>query len=227
MTFGEQVIDFHDQLSPDWKLPKGFELIYPFDNPETIRVFKVFFEKYFNDTNKRHFLFGINPGRFGAGVTGIPFTDPKFLAETCGVENSFNKRMELSSVFIYEMIEAMGGPDMFYRDFYITSICPLGFIKDGKNINYYDDVKLEKVVHKHILNNLRTQLSFGYHTGVAFSIGQGKNFKFLKSLNEKRKFFDKVIPLPHPRWVLQYRRKRKQEYLDEYVQKLSEVLIVN
>jgi hypothetical protein len=225
MTFGEQVIAFHDELNSDWKLPKGFELIYPFDNPETIRVFKLFFEKYFNDMHKRHFLFGINPGRFGAGVTGVPFTDPKLLAETCGIGNTFDKRMELSSVFIYEMIEAMGGPDSFYRDFYVTSICPLGFIKDGKNINYYDDSKLEKAVHKHILNNFRTQLAFGCNTDVAFCIGQGKNFKFLQILNVKYKFFEEVVPLPHPRWVLQYRRKRKQEYLDEYAQKLSDVLI--
>ena len=129
MTFGEQVIAFHNELNADWKLPNGFGLIYPFDNTETNRVFKLFFEKYFNDSNKRHFLFGINPGRFGAGVTGVPFTDPKLLAETCGIENTFDKRMELSSVFIYEMIQAMGGPDSFYRDFYVTSICPIGLYK--------------------------------------------------------------------------------------------------
>lgn len=224
MTFGAQVTAFHVILRPDWKLPKGFELIYPFENAETIRVFKLFYEKYFGDNHKRYFLFGINPGRFGAGVTGVPFTDPKLLEKVCGIKNSFDKRMELSSMFIHEMIEVMGGPETFYRDFYITSICPLGFIKDGKNINYYDDPKLHKSVGQHIINNFEEQLSFGCNTEVAFCIGQGKNFKFLEGLNAKYKFFDNVIPLPHPRWVLQYRRKNKQEYLDEYINKLSQVL---
>lgn len=224
MFFGDHVIAFHQQLSPNWKLPRGFELIYPFDNVETQEVFRKFYEQYFSDSNKRFFLFGINPGRFGAGVTGVPFTDPKILAETCKIPNSFHKRMELSSVFIYEAIEAMGRPEVFYQQFYITSICPLGFIKDGKNINYYDDDKLEKAVLKKIVSNIRRQVEFGARREVAFSIGQGKNYKFLQKLNKEYKFFEAIVPLPHPRWVLQYRRKRKQEYLDEYVTKLSSAI---
>ena len=50
---------------------------------------------------QRHLLLGINPGRFGGGVTGIPFTDPIRLQNVCGIENNFEKKQELSSVFIY------------------------------------------------------------------------------------------------------------------------------
>ncbi|MDX1479671.1 MAG: DUF4918 family protein, partial [Saprospiraceae bacterium] len=54
-------------------------------------------------------------------------------------------------------------------------------------------------------------------TDVVFSMGQGKNFKYLTDLNKEQHFFDKVVPLPHPRWVMQYKLKSKQVYLDQYV----------
>lgn len=222
MTFGQQVIDFHTSLTPDWKLPKGIDLIFPFDNPETIEVFSTFFRQYFDDQRERTFLFGINPGRFGAGVTGVPFTDPKIIEETCGITNSFQKRNELSSIFIYEMIEALGGPAAFYRDFYITSISQLGFMSEGKNINYYDDKRLEKAVTKRIIDNINTQLAFGANRKIAFCIGQGKNLKFFNQINDKHHFFERIVPVPHPRWVMQYRLKTKDIYIDEYVTKLSD-----
>jgi len=55
---------------------------------------------------------------------------------------------------------------------------------------------------------------------VAFSMGQGKNFKYLKQLNDQHGFFDQILPLPHPRWVMQYKLKSKEVYIDEYVTKL-------
>jgi len=54
-----------------------------------------FFRKYFSDNNKRVFVFGINPGRFGAGLTGITFTDPVALAEFCGIQNNLPQNREL------------------------------------------------------------------------------------------------------------------------------------
>ena len=220
MTFGAQVIDFHRELKPDWKIPTGIELIYPFDKDETWAVFEKFYSTYFNDSRNRTFLFGINPGRFGAGVTGIPFTDPKILEEMLDISNPFHKRNELSSVFVYEMIHQMGGPEKFYANFYITSICPLGFIREGKNINYYDLRELEDAVYPRIIENIEHQIKMGANLDVAYSMGQGKNFKFLQKINKEHQFFGQVVPLPHPRWVLQYRLRRKQEYLDEYVTKL-------
>ena len=79
-----------------------------------------FYEKYYNDNNERYAFFGINPGRFGGGVTGIPFTDPIRLEKICGIPNDFEKKQELSSVFIYDMIDAFGGAAKFYKRFYIS-----------------------------------------------------------------------------------------------------------
>jgi len=226
MTFAAQVISFHRQLKPNWKIPKGIGLIYPFTHEETWEVFEAFYQKYFNDSNPRTFLFGINPGRLGAGVTGIPFTDPKILEEIIRIPNTFHKRNELSAIFVYDMINAMGGPQAFYTQYYITSVCPLGFIANGKNVNYYDDKKLQEAVEKHIIANINQQKEMGANAEVAFSMGQGKNFKYLKALNDKHGFFKQIVPLPHPRWVMQYRLKRKAEFIEEYVTKLTSSVTV-
>lgn len=221
MTFAAQVIAFHRQLVPNWKIPKDIGLIYPFDQEETWNVFETFYHRFFNDTEQRTFLFGINPGRLGAGVTGVPFTDPKILEYTLDITNSFHKRNELSSIFVYDMIDVLGGPDEFYKKYYITSVCPLGFISKGKNVNYYDDKILQEKVEPHIIKNINKQIKFGANLKVAFSMGQGKNFKYLKKLNDQHSFFDEILPLPHPRWVMQYRLKRKDEYINEYLVKLT------
>jgi len=55
-------------------------------------------------------------------------------------------------------------------------------------------------------------------------MGQGKNYKYFSKLNEKHQFFDEIVPLPHPRWVMQYRRKRMEEFRDMFVEKLQEAL---
>ena len=87
-------------------------------------------------------MLGINPGRFGAGVTGITFTDPVRLEKECGIPNNFDKRQELSSVFIYDFIAAWGGAEAFYSRFFLSAVFPLGFTREGRNLNYYDDPQL-------------------------------------------------------------------------------------
>ncbi len=224
LTFADQVIAFHLTLKPDVTLPDGVEWIIPFEQPATLKSFTQFFKKYYADTQKRIFLFGINPGRFGAGITGVPFTDPIRLMDPCGIKNDYQKRQELSSVFIYELIEKLGGVEKFYSQFYITSLCPLGFIKEGKNYNYYDDKILQERVKSFIIQNIETQIEFGAYKEIGFSLGKGKNYTYLKKLNDQYQFFKQVYPLPHPRWVMQYRLKRKEEFLDEMASQLNNCL---
>ncbi len=216
-AFGQEVIDFTVGLAPNWKVPKGVEVLYPYDNEPTMAALTAFYQKYYNDHNGRIAIFGINPGRFGAGITGVPFSDPIRLEERCGIKNPFDKRQELSSVFVYEFIDAYGGIEPFYDQYFITSLCPLGFTKDGKNYNYYDDKKLEKAVTPHILHNIRSLIDIGVSPKACICMGQGKNFKFFQKLNEKHGFFDQIFPVPHPRWVMQYRLKRKEEFIQVYL----------
>ena len=218
MTFAKQVLNFHfPTLQPDWKLPRGVELLFPFHEPATQAAMTAFYEKYLNDERERIFVLGINPGRFGAGVTGVPFTGPKMLREECGIDYPFTSRPEMSAEYIWKWINTMGGPEAFFQDFYITSVCPLGFTKDGKNYNYYDSKKLEKAVLPHIIHNLNTQLAFGSRREFALCLGEGKNYKFLRALNDKHAWFGEVIPLSHPRYVMQYKRKSLDVYLARFV----------
>ncbi len=224
MTFADQVLKFHKTLKSNWKLPPDFDLLYPYDNEATWAAMTAYYQKFYNDENSRTFLLGINPGRFGAGVTGVPFTDPIRLQEVCNIENGFKKRQELSSVFVFEFIDALGGVDAFHAKYYITSVCPLGFTKGGNNINYYDDKTLQTVVEPHIISNLSTQIEFGCNRKTAICMGQGKNFKYFQKLNARLGLWDEVVPVPHPRWVMQYRLKRKQEFIDQYVETLTNAL---
>ncbi|HAH25374.1 MAG TPA: DUF4918 domain-containing protein, partial [Prolixibacteraceae bacterium] len=169
-----------------------------------------------------------NPGRFGAGVTGIPFTDTKRLKNECGLSYSGKETHEPSSVFVYEVIEAYGGVNQFYKDFYINSISPLGFtICDSKgkekNYNYYDSKALTDAVYDFCVENIKQQIEFGIKTDICYCFGTGQNEKFLRLLNDQYGFFQKIIALEHPRFVMQYKAKTKLEYIEKYVQAFHQI----
>ena len=210
-------MEYFEAIEPGWELPDGVELLFPYDNPETMAAMRLFYSRYYSDARPRIFVFGINPGRFGAGITGVPFTDPIRLAEDCGIENAFQKKAELSSQFVYEVVHAYGGPEAFYRDIYITSVCPLGFTKDGKNYNYYDDRRLEKAVEPYIIDNIVRQKAIGALEETAVCLGEGQNYKYFTKINDEHGFFKTIVPLPHPRWVMQYRRRRMEEFKERYL----------
>ncbi|MBC7981487.1 DUF4918 family protein, partial [Candidatus Parcubacteria bacterium] len=141
ISLADRILEYQFSLNPPFELSNQVEWLMPYEDEETRRVMRMFYMRFYDDDNDRIFILGINPGRFGAGVTGVPFTDPIRL-EQLGIENSFSKRQELSSVFMYSMIDQCGGVEHFYSKFYIASLSPLGFVKHGKNYNYYDDREL-------------------------------------------------------------------------------------
>jgi hypothetical protein len=228
-TFADKIISFNKNIVFSGQLPKNVSIMNPFkENKEALQISTKFYKKFYNDTNKRHLILGINPGRFGAGVTGVPFTDTKRLLEECGLKFDGKSTHEPSATFIYEMINAYGGVEKFYSKFYIHSVCPLGFtiINDkGKeiNYNYYDSKELTDSVYDFIIENLKKQISFGISTDVCFCFGTGKNVNFLKKINEEFRFFQKIVPLEHPRFIMQYKSKSKQFYLDKYLEELGKV----
>jgi len=218
-TLARQLIRFYKQLEPPAR-PRGINILYPQPDERVMTVVKQFFEKFYNDNNPRRLMLGINPGRFGAGITGINFTAPRQLRENCGIDHPWGNSSELSAEFIYEMITAYGGPSKFYADYFIGAVSPLGYMKDGKNINYYDDKKLQQEVTPFILGTIKQQLRMGFASNICFCIGGEKNYKFLSGLNEQHGFFQKIVPLAHPRFIMQYRRKRKQDYINEWLEAL-------
>jgi hypothetical protein len=227
MTFADKIISFYRELEFKGTLPDGISIMNPFkENPEIIPSISQFYYRFYNDEKSRNIILGINPGRFGAGVTGIPFTDTKRLKEKCGQSIPGLNTFETSSVFFYEMIDAYGGTKKFYSDFFISSVVPLGFTsvkKGGKpvNYNYYDNKKLTESVYSFIIESLLNQLQFGINRDLCFCLGTGKNYKFLLDLNDELKLFDKIVPLEHPRYIMQYKSKQKHIYISKYIEELS------
>ena len=219
-SFGQKILQFYHDIDHPSYLPPEVEVMLPFRQSSAIRVMQPFFEQLYSGNQERVMLLGINPGRFGGGVTGIPFTDPIRLEESCSIQNSFNKRQELSSKFIYYMIDAFGGPQVFYHHFYISAVCPIGFISNGKNLNYYDIRELQEQWEPFMVDCLKRQIACGCSQKIAYSIGQGKNMDFLKKINSEHHLFERIDTLPHPRWVMQYRLKKIDVYTQEYVDKL-------
>lgn len=211
---------FYLELEPP-SLPAGFEILHPQAKPEVAVITKLFFKKFYADPNPRQLVLGINPGRFGAGITGINFTAARQLSEDCGIENPWGKQSELSAEFIYQVIRQYGGAKAFYRDFFIGSLSPLGYVHKGRNCNYYDDPKLLKAVKPFIVKSLQQQLDMGFDRKSCFCIGGEKNFKFLLGLNKEYGFFEEIRPLPHPRFIMQYRRKQIPEYIALYLNALG------
>lgn len=217
---GNKILNFYNQLNP-LPLGEGIQALTPFKSEPAFSLMSQFYNKYYNDDNRRLFMIGINPGRFGGGVTGIPFTDPIALQNHCRIENNLEKKAELSSKFMYEMIQTFGGVEAFYEKVYFTSVSPIGFVKNGININYYDSKELTKLWLDKIVEWLKYQIdSFG-DDRLGIIIGMGKNQKFMEELNSQHHLFKRLISVPHPRWILQYRSKNKLNFISKYIKSIN------
>lgn len=219
--FSDNILSFFKSLELNIDLQDGVEIMNPFKDKVTMQVCTQFYTKYYNDNLKRRMIIGINPGRFGGGITGIPFTDPIRLKKECDIDNPWSPKQELSSLFVYDVVNAFGGAKKFYKFFYITAVSPLGFTRNGKNLNYYDDKNLQNNIKGFVVDCMNKQLEFGIDRTVAYCLGDGKNYRYLLKLNEEMKFFDKIIPLSHPRFIMQYKLKKKEEYIQSYLEKLK------
>ncbi|GGE29682.1 SMUG2 DNA glycosylase family protein [Sphingobacterium cellulitidis] len=222
MNFADRVIDFNRNLQYTGKLPDGYFVLNPFmDNPETMKVMRQFYEQFYSDNDTRKFLIGINPSRHGAGVTGVPFTDTKRLDSVCGIKMTSARTHEISSVFIYDMIQEFGGAEAFYKNFYINSPFPLAIIREVKpgqflNANYYDDPKLFLAVKDFMIDSLKNHISMGLDQDEAFILGK-KNALFIQKLNTETQLFKKLTVLEHPRFIQQYKSKEKDQYINKYL----------
>ena len=236
MTFAEKILEFDKKLSNKIiNLPDGFEIINPFIGEQKDKIKKitdVFYKKYYNDNNLRYMILGSSPARRGTAVTGIPFEDAERLEIETGIkiENfSINKS---SSNFIYDVITKCGGFQKFYNKFYMNFICPFGIIKvntNGKktNCNYYENKNLENALYSFIIDTLNDQINIGINKTKCYCIGSGENYDFLSRINAKYNFFDKIIPLKHPRFIMQYNSKNKEMFIKEYVNNFNEVINEN
>jgi hypothetical protein len=221
-TFAEKVLAFYRELEPPRLRGTGVKALYPYGSQSVWESTTHFYRKYFSDSNERVFVLGINPGRFGAGTSGVTFTDGVALTQY-GIPNDLPRRRELSAEFIQEVIAGWGGPEDFYRSFFITAVSPIGFTKDGLNHNYYDSPRLLAAVEPFIIETLWRQISIGARRHGAIVLGTGRNFQYLSRLNAEHRFFESLVPLEHPRYIMQYRRKRVGEFVERYLATLRSI----
>lgn len=225
-TFADKIIDFNRQLTFDLPLPEGFAVLNPFlEGAHVTELMESFYRKFYNDDNERKFLIGINPGRHGAGTTGIPFTDTKRLGALCGIKTAMKSTHEVSSLFVYDMIQAYGGVESFFGNVYIHSIFPLALIRlndkgSWVNCNYYDDKELTARLEGYMIEQLRRQMEFGVDRETAYVLGK-KNAVFFEKINQKERFFKRVEVLPHPRYIQQYKTREKPAYIRQYLEALQ------
>ncbi len=226
-TFADRIKVFNRSLRFTGALPPGIGVLNPFEDTATaLKYSDLFYDKFYADNSPRTPILGINPGRHGGGLTGVPFTDWKRLRDACGipVEEGLSSH-EPSGEFVYCYVAALGGAAEFYRHFYISSLCPLGFVREKErgrwvNYNYYDDPALYAAAEPFILKTLKKQIALGLRTDCCFVMGV-KNYAFFKKLNDTHGFFDQLTELPHPRFIMQYRRKEMDAYISRYVGALA------
>ena len=193
-TFSDNVLEFNEWLAnTSLELFDNYSISNPFNGKNRIQIKEItnaFYKKYYNDHNKRYLILGSSPARKGTATTGIPFEDASHLYKETGImiDNFYINKS--SSNFLYDVMEQYGGCQRFYKDFFMSFVCPLGIVNVNSkgnlvNANYYENKKLEKALHNFIVDSLKKQIALGIDTSICYCIGSGENFKFLTNYEEQ------------------------------------------
>ncbi|EMH0512447.1 SMUG2 DNA glycosylase family protein [Listeria monocytogenes] len=225
-TIAKRILQFNEALrNSSFDLPEGYRAVNPYSGDQSELVEKIttaFYQKYYNDTKPRRIILGSSPARRGSAVTGVPFEDAKHLQNETGIFIDKFYINQSSSDFLYDVMTEYGGCEQFYTDFYMNFVCPLGIVRTNAkgnevNCNYYENKKLQTALKSFILESIRRQIDFGIDTSVCYCIGSGENFHFLSKINDEHHFFGTIIPLEHPRFIMQYNSKNKDVYMKKYL----------
>ncbi|WP_424320611.1 uracil-DNA glycosylase family protein [Lacticaseibacillus chiayiensis] len=229
-TFANKVLAFNESLKHvSIDLPRNYRIVNPFSSAQKNAVNETvtaFYKKYFDDTKPRRLILGSSPARRGTAVTGVPFEDEDELKKETGITINEFRVNRGSSSFLYDVMDKYGGKDKFYKDFFLSFVCPLGLIKINEkgnevNCNYYENRRLQQKLLPFIVNSLRFQIKFGVDTEVCYCIGSGENYKTLNKINQTEHFFKSIVPLEHPRYIMQYNFKNKDFYMGKYISALN------
>lgn len=223
-SFGSRVEAFLTSVAIRERLPRGFEVLHPYTRDEVRKVVHEMCTRFYAVGQTRVAVWGINPGRFGAGITGLSFTDPHALKHVLGIASILEGRREISAEFIQGVIESYGGAERFFADVYLTALCPLGFVRNGVNINFYDDIKLQQRLTPGIVSWVKQQIGFGVRTDNTMVLGTGKLKQFFEKHVREQCGFQHVTYLEHPRYIMQYRRKERPKYVRLYVENLQRIV---
>ena len=228
-TFSDKVFQFDQELgNVKINLPELYKIINPYsgrNKKQVLQMVQIFYQKYFNDKNKRRLILGSSPARRGSAITGVPFEDALNLQKETGISIANFHVNNAASNFLNRVIYEYGGRHKFYHNFYLNFVCPLGICKINSkgnqvNCNYYENKQVEEMVTPLIISALKTQISFGIDTSVCYCIGSGQNYQELSKINKNWGFFQKIVPLEHPRFITQYHPEDEKKYLHKYLNAL-------
>ena len=225
-TIADRVLQFNEHLAETvLELPPRFAVVNPFSGPRKADVRDVttaFYKRFYDDREPRRLILGSSPARRRTAVTGVPFADAASLERDSGVDAVGYSISHTSSGFIDDVIGRFGGRDQFYADFLMSFVCPLGVVRTNAkgneaNANYYETKGLLESLRSFIVDSTKRQLAFGVDSSVCYCIGSGENFRFLSKINKAGRFFERIVPLEHPRFVTQYNPGRREEFVEKYV----------
>ncbi|CCQ25530.1 ATP-dependent helicase/nuclease subunit A [Listeria monocytogenes N53-1] len=213
-TIAKRILQFNEALANcSFDLPEGYRTVNPYSGDQSELVQKItmaFYQKYYNDTKPRRIILGSSPARRGSAVTGVPFEDAKHIQNETGIFIDKFYINQSSSDFLYDVMTEYGG-----------CIVRMNAKGNEVNCNYYENKKLQATLKPFILESIRSQIDFGIDTSVCYCIGSGDNFDFVSKINKEHHFFDTIIPLEHPRFIMQYNSKNKDVYMKKYLSALK------
>ena len=222
-TFGARLLHFLTSFPLPTTLPDNVLAFSPYLEETPQALLTQFAARYYADNRPRVALLGINPGRLGNGRTGIAFTDPVALT-ACGIPNQLPQQREPSSQFIHEVIKALGGPTVFFDNFYLGSLYPLVLLREGRNYNYYDSPALTAALDPAIRLSLQLHVhDVGLRRDVAICLGR-RNGEYFTQWNRELQLFDQIHILDHPRFLMQYKRRDLAAHVARYVDVLTDVI---
>lgn len=149
-----------------------------------------FYSEYYGTSYPETVLCGINPGRNGAGKTGVPFIDFSSLSKL--LDGVGRDDWERSAQFFFDIVQHFG-PRTFFRSFYVTNFSWVGYAKSGKNLNYHDlsgeaqaiIARLFRYEMNHIHPKRIISLSKRVHEDITACMGDS---------------LETDLFLPHPNW---------------------------
>jgi len=126
-------------------MPSSWRLVNPYQNYWA--RFEFFINKYYCDNHSCNLIIALNPGRYGCNKTGIALTDENVLATKLNYPGSIPTVMkERTATAIYNIIDELH-PDLhtFFSVFYMTNVFPFGVVKNGKNVEFKDIIRIPSI----------------------------------------------------------------------------------
>lgn len=198
-TFSDQTDQFHSFLSETReKIPYGYQVINPFQGKlhrakEQVRIF---YNKFYNDCNRRRMIIGSSPAWRGLALTGIPFENPKRISKLTDLSTGGYYVSKGLSDFLELVMEDFGGVEKFYSMFYMIFVCLIGLVRTNNkgnlvNVNYYESFSLAcKLSNKEAgtINEALQGLMKRYPI-VSITTDNGSEFSLLSELNDIEIYF--------------------------------------